>query len=132
METVILQFVLEKQNREYIRGAKMRKRGENLDFVAMILNNLRVAGMQQIHKEDRIEFSSLERCPSKFIESEGLWSEASEEESIEKQARIFIGPEYGTVSRVDLITASKGSTNGSFDVLVARDFSYDAQEGRFG
>lgn len=89
MKTVILQSVLEKQNREYIRGAKIRKRGENPDFVAMILDNLRVDGMQQIHKEDRIEFSSLERCPSEFIEFGGLWSETDEEESIEKTSGDF-------------------------------------------
>ena len=122
---------LEKQKQEDIRRTEMRKRGESPDFVDMILENLQNAGVQQVHKEDKIEFSSLEAWPGKCIVAEGLYSVAGEEgedaEVVKTRAGIFIGPEYGTVSRVDIAEAAKEAMDGRFDVLVVCAFNYDAQ-----
>lgn len=120
---------LEKQKREDVRRMEVRKRGESPDFVAMILENLRAAGVQQVHKEDKIEFSSLEVWPGKCIAAEGICSASSEEDAgdVKQRAAIFIGPEYGTVSRVDIAAAAKEAMDGSFDVLVVCAFNYDAQ-----
>jgi adenine-specific DNA-methyltransferase len=42
------------------------------------------------------------------------------------RAGIFIGPEFGTVSRTDLVAAAREAAEAGFDVLVACAFSYAA------
>ncbi len=72
------------------------------DFVTMILENLKTAGVQQAHKEDKIDFSSVTPWPGDLICAEGRY----EESGMEKRAGIFIGPEFGTVSRPDLVAGA--------------------------
>jgi len=72
-------------------------------FPQMILENLRTAGVQQAHKEDGINFTALSAWPGEFIAAEGRYVEGSNESSAEKRAAIFIGPEFGTVTRPDRI-----------------------------
>ena len=45
------------------------------DFASVILENLKMAGVQQAHKEDRITFTSLAGWPGKFICAEGRYLE---------------------------------------------------------
>lgn len=45
------------------------------DFAAMILENLRTAGVQQAHKSDKIKFTSLQPWPGELICAEGRWQE---------------------------------------------------------
>ena len=49
--------------------------GETPDFVAMILENLKTAGVQQAHREDRIAFSSLAPWAGDYVCAEGLYAE---------------------------------------------------------
>ncbi len=100
-------------------------------FVEMILENLRIAGVQQAHKEDKIEFSSLAPWPGDYICAEGCYIEGSEETGISKRAAIFIGPEFGTVSRPDLVAAAREAGDADFDVLITCAFSYDAHSSEF-
>ena len=102
--------------------------GDELGFVQMILDNLRVAGVQQAHKEDRITFTSLAAWPGELICAEGRYVESGTKE---KRAAIFIGPEFGTVSRPDLVTAAREAGDGDFDVLIACAFNYDAHSTEF-
>ena len=101
------------------------------DFAEMVLENLRTAGVQQAHKEDRIRFISLTLWPGHFICAEGCYMEGSEESGREKRAAIFIGPEFGTVSRPDLVAAAREAGDGGFDVLIACAFSYEAHSSEF-
>jgi adenine-specific DNA-methyltransferase len=102
------------------------------DFAGMVLENLRAAGVQQAHKEDRIGFTSLTGWPGSYICAEGLFMEGDPAEGGKrdrapagqaapaealaqptgasakmKRAGIFIGPEFGTVSRPDLVAAAR-------------------------
>ncbi|MGC2781126.1 MAG: DNA methyltransferase, partial [Bradyrhizobium sp.] len=97
------------------------------DFAQMILENLKVAGVQQAHKEDRIAFTSLTGWPGRFICAEGVFMEGERE----KRAGIFIGPEFGTVSRPDLVAAAREAGDAGFDVLVACAFNFDAHSAEF-
>jgi adenine-specific DNA-methyltransferase len=97
------------------------------DFASMILKNLRVAGVQQAHKEDRITFTSLVGWPGELICAEGRYLEGD----VEKRAGIFIGPEFGTVSRPDLVAAAREAGDAGFDVLVACALNYDAHSAEF-
>ena len=97
------------------------------DFAQMILENLKVAGVQQAHKEDRISFTSLIGWPGDHICAEGTFMEGDRQ----RRAGIFIGPEFGTVPRADLVAAAKECGDAGFDVLIACAFNYDARSAEF-
>lgn len=92
-------------------------------FPQMILENLKTAGVQQAHKEDRISFTALMAWPGDMVCAEGRYLEA---EGVEKRAAIFIGPEFGTVQRADLVEAAREAADAGFDVLIACAFNYEA------
>ena len=48
-----------------------------------------------------------------------------------ERAAIFIGPEFGTVSRPDLVAAAREAGDAGFDVLIACAFNYDAHASEF-
>jgi len=98
------------------------------DFVQVILDTLKISGVQQAHKEDKIAFSSLTPWPGDFICADGRYTDA---DGTEKRAAIFIGPEFGTVSRLNLVSAAKESGDAGFDVLIACAFNYDAHSSDF-
>ena len=97
------------------------------DFVSVILENLKTAGVQQAHKEDKIVFSSLVAWPGERVCAEGRYIEGE----AEKRAAIFIGPEFGTVQRMDLVLAAREAGDADFDVLIACAFNYDAHSSEF-
>jgi adenine-specific DNA-methyltransferase len=93
------------------------------DFVQIILDNLKNSGVQQAHKEDKITFTSLAPWPGAYICAEGRYTET---DGTERRAGIFIGPEFGTVTREDLVVAAREAGDADFDVLISCAFSYDA------
>ena len=97
------------------------------DFAHMILENLKAAGVQQAHKEDRITFASLKGWPGNWIAAEGPFIEGD----TQRRAGVFIGPEFGTVSRPDLVAAAREAGDAGFDVLIACAFNYDAHSSEF-
>jgi adenine-specific DNA-methyltransferase len=105
--------------------------GETHDFAAMILANLKTAGVQQAHKEDKIVFSAITPWPGELVCAEGRYLELGGEAGTEKRAAIFIGPEFGTVSRPDLVSAAREAGDAGFDVLIACAFNYDAHSTEF-
>jgi adenine-specific DNA-methyltransferase len=92
------------------------------NFAELILENLRTAGVQQAHKEDKINFSSLAPWAGTYLCAEGYYQEGDKP----KRVAIFIGPEFGTVQRVDLVAAAKEAADAKFDALIACAFSFDA------
>ncbi|MBT3011741.1 MAG: site-specific DNA-methyltransferase [Candidatus Thiodiazotropha sp. (ex Lucina pensylvanica)] len=98
------------------------------DFVQIILENLKTAGVQQANKEDKIDFISLAPWPGDLVCAEGKYIDENE---TEKRAAIFIGPEFGTVSRPDLVQAAREAADAGFDVLIACAFNYDAHSTEF-
>jgi adenine-specific DNA-methyltransferase len=110
--------------------------GEEIDFTRMILENLKTAGVQQAHKQDKIAFTSLTPWPGDLICAEGRYIEGGIDSddaaaSPERRAAIFIGPEFGTVSRPDLVAAAREAGDADFDVLIACAFNYDAHSSEF-
>ena len=97
-------------------------------FPQMILDNLKTAGVQQAHKADRITFTSLTPWPGEgAVCAEGRYLEGD----VEKRAGIFIGPEFGTVQRSDLVEAARECGDAGFDVLIACAFNYEAHATEF-
>ncbi len=105
--------------------------GEVADFAEMILENLKTAGVQQAHKEDKIAFSSLTRWPGRYVCAEGRYAEGGDENCNERRGAVFIGPEFGTVSRPDLVAAAREAADAGFDALITCAFSYDAHASEF-
>ena len=97
------------------------------NFVQIILENLKTAGVQQAHKEDKITFTALTPWPGTLVCADGRYIEGANE----KRAAVFIGPEFGTVSRPDLVAAAREAGDAGFDVLIACAFNYDAHSSEF-
>jgi adenine-specific DNA-methyltransferase len=108
-----------------LRAAPERSDDE-IDFGNVILEHLRTAGVQQAHKEDRIKFTSINPFPGKFISGDGRYVESDSENAPQKRAAIFIGPEYGTLGRADIVAAAREARDLQFNVLVCCAFNYDA------
>jgi len=100
---------------------------DEADFAEVILENLKASGVQQAHKEDRVTFTALTGWPGKFICAEARFMEGEKE----RRAGIFIGPEFGTVARPDLVAAAREAGDAGFDVLIACAFNYDAHSAEF-
>jgi adenine-specific DNA-methyltransferase len=100
-------------------------------FPQMILENLKTAGVQQAHKEDRITFTALIGWPGEYICGEGKYEEGEGNSARQRRAAIFIGPEFGTVTRVDLVAAAREARDAGFDVLIACAFNYEAHTTEF-
>ena len=97
------------------------------DFASVMLENLKAAGVQQAHKADRISFTSIVGWPGEYVCAEGRYMEGEKE----RRAAIFIGPEFGTVSRPDLVGAAREAADAGFDVLIACAFNYEAHAAEF-
>ena len=105
--------------------------GKPYDFAQIILDNLKTAGVQQAHKEDRIVFDSLTHWPGRLVCAEGRYTQGNGDGAVQRRAGIFVGPEFGTVSRPDLVEAAREAAEAEFDVLVACAFNYDAHTTEF-
>ena len=130
------------------------------DFASMIMENLKTAGVQQAEKADKINFTSLTPWPGHYVCAEGRYIEGQGRESFsngeddaspssddaaanedgkktpdplqtERRAGVFIGPEFGTVSRGDLVEAARECGDAGFDVLIACAFNYEAHASEF-
>ena len=128
------------ENDELVDTLKEQQAGYGvvMSFADMVLENLRTAGVQQMDKEDKIDFSSLVNWPGDLICAEGRYADAAhvnghvneyvngDRAPAERRAAIFIGPEFGTVQRTDLVKAAREARDSGFDMLIACAFSYEA------
>ena len=122
----------EEAGRAAPRRAGLHKPGAPLqpdvaDFAQVVLDHLRRSGVHQLRKEDRITFTSLAPWPGTLIAAEGRFMEGE----TERRAAIFIGPEFGTVARPDLVAAAREAAEAGFPVLIACAFNYDAHASEF-
>ena len=92
------------------------------DFTQMVMENLKLSGVHQVTKEDKINFSTIEGWPGNYIAAVGHFTEGN----IERRAGIFIGPEYGTITRSNIANAAREAQQDRFDALIACGFNFDA------
>ncbi len=105
--------------------------GRKRDFVSVVLDNLRTAGVQQAHKEDKIAFSSLTAWPGDLVCADGRFVKEGGRSQTEQRAAVFVGPEFGTVARPDLAAAAREAAEAGFDVLVTCAFNYEPHAAEF-
>ncbi len=92
------------------------------DFTTMVLDNLKSAGVHQAAKEDRVSFTTIDGWPGNYIAAEGRYMEGE----TERRGAIFIGPEFGSITRADLTAAAREALDARFDTLIACGFNFDA------
>jgi len=92
------------------------------DFVSMILENLRKAGVQNTIKNERLKFDRLESFAGVWLHAQGEYSENGKR----KRVAVSIGPEHGTVGPQLVKEAAKEAVQGvGFDLLIVCGFAFD-------
>ena len=116
---------------EYSPSRSVRHGREEQQFIAVVLENLKRSGVQQIHRDARVEFSSINPWPGEIVCAEGRYIETNDSVGVQRRAAILIGPEFGTVQRNDLVRGAREAGEAGFDLLVACAFNYDAHASEF-
>ena len=99
--------------------------GNGANYITRMIRTLRKNGIKQARKDDRIEFTSVEPWANgKYIVAEA-WGAASENGKSKRYAVAF-GPEFGSVTRLDMKNASREALECGFDVLVYCAFNFEA------
>ena len=96
------------------------------DFATVMLEHLSKTGAHQERRKDRIEFTHVQPFPGKCIAGEGIYREGDAKNAPQKRAAILIGPEFGTLSRTDIVVAAREASELGFDVLITCAFNYEA------
>ena len=107
----------------------------NAGFETVVEENLRIAGVHQVARsrsasekkrrrsgpQGRIRFHALGPGPTARLPLEGRYREKNRE----KRAAIHIGPEFGVVTRADLVAAARDAAEQGCEVLVTCAFAYE-------
>jgi adenine-specific DNA-methyltransferase len=97
------------------------------DFVTMILDNIKTAGIQNSHKNERLNFDRLDPYPGIWLHGCG---EFTDNRGKTLRVAVSIGPEHGTVGPQQVKEAAKEAVQGvGFDVLVICGFAFDSHVG---
>ncbi|HZL04206.1 MAG TPA: site-specific DNA-methyltransferase, partial [Coriobacteriia bacterium] len=92
------------------------------DFVTIILDNLRKAGVQNTFKGERLVFERIEPYAGTYVQAIGEYTDAAGKPL---RAAISIGPEYGTVDAEWVKEAAKEARKGEgFPMLVVCAFAF--------
>jgi len=103
-------------------GSKLPQSKETSDFVTLILDNLRKAGIQNTFKNERLKFERLESFAGTWIHASGEYTESGKS----RRVAVSIGPEHGTVGTEQVKEAAKEAVQGvGFDLLVVCGFAFD-------
>jgi len=96
------------------------------DFVRVVLENLKLSGVQNTKKGEKLAFTRLKPwAGGKYIHAEGRYEEGGPKgQRAERRAAICIGPEYGTVS-YQLVRDAAREARDLFDVLVVCGFAFE-------
>ena len=100
-------------------------RGE-ADFEQSVIANLRVAGIQNGRKKERLNFDSIDSYASAYIQAVGVRNNVAD--GTPKRVGISIGPQYGTVGPTFVKDAAREAIrSGEIDLLCVLAFAFDPQ-----
>jgi adenine-specific DNA-methyltransferase len=108
-------------------GAMEAVQRESDDFVRVVLSNLETAGVGNTKKGERLRFikGTMRPFSGRYVNAQARYREHDTEDAPERKAAIFIGPEYGTVTRQMIVAASREAID-NFDVLIVCGFAFEA------
>jgi adenine-specific DNA-methyltransferase len=110
------------EERPASESAVLQQPGAN-QFEAMVIDNLRAAGVQNTKKGERLKFTRLEPFAGAWLHA---WGEYEEKDGTVRRVAVTIGPEHGTVGPDLVKDASKEAVQGiGFDLLVVLGFAFD-------
>lgn len=93
------------------------------DFAAMILDNLKKAGVQNTRKSERLNFDRLDPYAGVWLQAAGEYTDA---DGKTRRVAVSIGPEHGTVGPQQVKEAAKEAVQGvGFDMLIVCGFAFD-------
>jgi adenine-specific DNA-methyltransferase len=95
--------------------------------VAVIIDNLRQAGVQVRERAERLEFTRLEPYAGRWIQATGEYLVGGQP----KRVAVAIGPEFGTVGS-ELVREAAKEAAGWFDLLVVCGFAFEAMADEAG
>ncbi|MBE6395634.1 MAG: site-specific DNA-methyltransferase [Lentisphaerae bacterium] len=99
--------------------------GNGANYVARMIRALRRSGIKQARKGDKITFSGVEPWGGgKYIAAEA-YSEVEDNKKTKRYAIAF-GPEFGSVTRLDMRNASREALECGFDALIYCAFNFEA------
>ncbi len=100
-----------------------REAHRHQDFAAMILDNLRKAGVQNTKKGERLKLDTLEPYAGTWLHAQGEYTDA---DGKTRRVAVSIGPEHGTVGPQQVKEAAKEAVQGvGFDLLLVCGFAFD-------
>jgi len=118
-----------------VGGSQTRPNDDATSFAQTILDNLKKAGVQNMIKNERLKFDSLEPYAGVWLQASGTYTERPAAKaattdvvttSVVKRVAISIGPEYGTVGPEQVKESAKEAVQGvGFDLLVVCGFAFD-------
>jgi len=93
-------------------------------YEQMVIDNLRVAGVQNTRKDERLVFQTLDVYAGVWLHATGTYLDVNGDE---KRVAVSIGSEHGTVTARQIKEAAKESVKGiGYDLLLVCGFAFDA------
>ena len=100
--------------------------GNGANYITRMIRTLRKNGVKQARKNDRITFASVEPWGGGRYVAAEAYGEASEASGKQKRYAIAFGPEFGSVTRLDMKNAAKEALECGFEVLIYCAFNFEA------
>lgn len=103
---------------------KEKETGDNSSFENVVKDHLLSAGIKNGRKDEHATFSRVELLAGEYINAEGFYNTGSGE----RKAYFYLGPKFGTVSKLAVNNAIKECRSlGDADWLVILGFSFESE-----
>ena len=127
------------------RANRLIPKGRHLNY-RRYLDDFGVSPINNIWNDIRVGFAAdpkvyvvqtssqvVARCNGPQVDFAGMILDQFATAGVQQahRAGIFVGPEFGTVSRPDLVAAAREAGDAGFDVLIACAFNYEAHASEF-
>ena len=115
-------IIATEEDRPASEAAGRREPGPG-EFVPMVLDHLRKAGVQNTKKAERLVFDSLDPHAGAWVHAAGAYTDA---DGKPRRVAVSIGPEHGTVGPEQVKQAAKEAVQGiGYDLLLVCGFAFD-------
>jgi len=123
METLSPHRVLSPSSDDILGGRYRKKeREELLQFHKAVFANLKVSGIRFHETGEEVRFKDLTRNTGARVHLVG----ACLHDGRERRAAVFIGPQYGTITALDLEAAAEEAARFGSELLFACGFAFEA------